>query len=154
VGFILVFVVTALPLLRWVYLAHANLRAFGVEDPPVPYPALAVGWFFVPIANLWMPYSAMAGLWRASEDVDGWRTRRGTLLLPAWWASWLLSGGLAQAAGRLHVNAGEKVEDLRESTLVDAASSLAFLAASLLVLWIVVRIDRRQRDQAERRQVA
>ena len=52
-------------------------------------PGWSVGWYFLPIANLWKPYQAMKEIWRASArpdkvddaEVPGW--------LPLWWFLWL-----------------------------------------------------------------
>ena len=45
--------------------ANRNARAFGSSMSISP--GWAAGWFFVPIANLWMPYQAMKEIWQGSD---------------------------------------------------------------------------------------
>ena len=48
----------------WIHRITASLRALGA---PIQYsPAWAVGWWFIPIANLWMPFMVMRNLLRCS----------------------------------------------------------------------------------------
>lgn len=51
---------------RWIVRANKNVRAFGADGLRIT-PGWAVGYFFVPIINLWRPYQAMKDLWRASH---------------------------------------------------------------------------------------
>ncbi len=76
--------------LRWVYLANANVRALGAEGLRFA-PGWAVGWYFVPLANLWKPYQAMKEIWQASATKNDWDEVKIPALLPWWWAFWLLS---------------------------------------------------------------
>ncbi len=57
-------------------------------------PGECIGWFFVPIAALWMPLQAMKEIWRASDprgEQGAWITLPSTPLIDLWWASWILS---------------------------------------------------------------
>lgn len=52
---ITVFIATAIFFLIWLYRVYGNLRSLGAST--VEYtPGWAVGWFFVPLANLVIPY--------------------------------------------------------------------------------------------------
>src|ERR1700754_3506800 len=48
----------------WIHRANRNARALGAVGMRFS-PGWAVGWFFVPIANLWKPYQAMKEIWQA-----------------------------------------------------------------------------------------
>ena len=65
----------ALATLRWLYLANANAFALGAEDMMVS-PGLAVAWFFIPFANLFMPYLTMRDTWKASAKPRDWQAAR------------------------------------------------------------------------------
>src|SRR4030095_8115621 len=53
-------------LLVWIYAAHANLPALNAG--PLEFsPGWAVGWFFIPIANLVKPYQAVVEIWKGSD---------------------------------------------------------------------------------------
>ena len=74
----------------WIYRASANAAAIDPSDKRIR-PGWAVGWFFVPIANLFLPYRAMKETWSSTfdhrADVPGW--------MSLWWGLWVISGILA-----------------------------------------------------------
>ena len=49
-------------LLIWLYRANANARALGATDL-MGSPGLAVAWFFIPIAFLFMPFMTVRDTW-------------------------------------------------------------------------------------------
>jgi hypothetical protein len=61
---------TVVIFLVWVNRAYKNLIAFDIS--PLEFsPGWAVGWWFIPFANLWVPFKVMRELWNASNpDVD------------------------------------------------------------------------------------
>lgn len=76
------FFASAFVFLFWKYRAAMNARILDPIAMPVS-PGLAVGGYFIPIANLYIPYRAMAGICRASI---------GASWLPAlWWTLYLVS---------------------------------------------------------------
>ena len=72
----------------WIYQAVSNLNARGASG--VGRPGWAVGWFFIPLANLVVPAFYMSRLWRASIDVQNWFQRSVPILLWVWWPVWVL----------------------------------------------------------------
>ena len=52
---------------RWIIRAHKNLPALGADGMSIT-PGWAVGYFFIPFANLWKPFEAMRELWNVSGD--------------------------------------------------------------------------------------
>lgn len=74
----------------WIYRAHANLQLTDVPSTEFT-PGWAIGWFAVPIANLFKPFQAMKALWRIShlENPDTDKTAPGILWF--WWIAWVLS---------------------------------------------------------------
>ena len=101
-----VFLTTAVGFLRWIHRAHVNIRGLGAKNLNIT-PGWAVGWFFVPIMNLWKPFQAMKELWQASQNPDAWESETPSGLLTAWWTLWLLSNVLAQTSLRLSLSGGE-----------------------------------------------
>ena len=68
---------------RFLYLASRNAAAIQY-DPNAIRPGWAVGWYAVPFANLWMPYTAMKETWGRllpAVPLPGW--------LGLWWFSWI-----------------------------------------------------------------
>lgn len=95
-----VFIISVVVVSMWIHRAHANLFAGGVADHEYT-PGLAVGWFFIPFANLVKPFQAMRELWFASrrDRWDSTNTTRG--ILGWWWACWLTGNGLSNVGARM-----------------------------------------------------
>jgi hypothetical protein len=97
------FLGTAIAFLVWLYRAEVNVRALGAEDMMVS-PGWAVGWFFVPLVQLVMPFVAVRELWKASATPRDWQLGASSPLIPLWWACWLgsvISGNIAFALSRM-----------------------------------------------------
>jgi hypothetical protein len=73
----------------WQHKAASAGRALGI--PSQYSPAWGVGCWFVPIVNLWMPYSAVR------DCLPPEHPQRPRVL--HWWIAWLLTGFLSTAAG-------------------------------------------------------
>src|SRR5687767_1529604 len=65
-AFTLVFVASVVVVAMWIHRAHANLRDAGTDGLEFT-PGWAVGWYFIPFANLIKPFQAMRELWNASH---------------------------------------------------------------------------------------
>jgi hypothetical protein len=91
------FVATAIPFGMWIVRAHRNVRALSAVGLEIS-PGWALGYYFIPIANLWKPYQAMRDLWKASTNPPGWPAVRTGSVLVIWWIVWLLAnlGGLSE----------------------------------------------------------
>ena len=89
---------------RWIVLAHRNLDALGAQYLEFR-PGWAVGWFFIPIANLWKPYQAMRSLWQSSHSVHRPAIQDSTWVLPTWWTLWLIASFLNNITWQLQGNA-------------------------------------------------
>lgn len=143
---------TAVVVSRWIYRANSNARALGAREMAFT-PGGAVGWYFVPIANLWKPYQAMREIWKASAGPLGWQRRPVSALLPCWWLLALvgpLTAGWVTWAARTGV-AGI---DERAAEHIGEAVSLGVLVPASLLLFVIIsrvhdmqmRHHRRQRS--------
>jgi hypothetical protein len=146
--------------LIWQHQATSNLWARGYAGLHVR-PGWAVGWWFIPFANLVMPLVAMLELDRRSTP-DG-APRKATPMLGAWWAALLAYlilpiVGFFASFGRFVDWAraiDENATSIDFSPLVDAfapwylLSSLLYFVAACLGYLIVRRIDDAQRAVVE-----
>jgi hypothetical protein len=94
-------------ILLWIFRTHRNAALFQSAEPSIT-PGWALGWFFVPIANLWMPYRAMRQLWLASTvpNVEASRSMaetRSTGLVALWWFLVVFNGLFAILSVRLGI---------------------------------------------------
>lgn len=66
--------------------ANHNATALGAEDISAT-PGWTIGYFFVPVVNLWRPYQILQEIWKASAPESGpWQNRPGSSLIGWWWA--------------------------------------------------------------------
>ena len=83
---------------RWIYRASVNAHALGAEMTFTP--GWAVGWYFVPFANLVKPFQAMREIWQASHESSGGYEER-VPILGVWWGLWITTNILSNVAWRL-----------------------------------------------------
>lgn len=132
----------------WLFRASANAHALaaGLRTSP----AWAVGWYFVPVANLWKPYQALVEIWRASHVGDNWRTIPVPRMLLIWWIVWLTNRALEILPPYiLRFSSGP--DPLTPALFVALAASLTGMISCLMLMSIVQVISALQtgRDQAE-----
>lgn len=77
----------------WIHRMQSNTFSLGIMDLQYT-PAWAVGWNFVPIANLWIPYQVMREIWCANRNPTGWQFDKPSRFLIVWWLLWLASLGI------------------------------------------------------------
>jgi Domain of unknown function (DUF4328) len=71
---------------------HAQHNALLLTSGGLGFtPGWAVGWWFIPIANLWKPWQAVRELWKASHGGDAWHRIATWPVLGWWWAVWIAS---------------------------------------------------------------
>src|SRR5271155_2156330 len=83
--------ITAITFFVWLYRASANVHALGASELNAG-PGLAIGFYFIPFINLFMPFITMGEIWKASIDAPHWKEQKGTLLIPLWWLLQIGSG--------------------------------------------------------------
>lgn len=123
----------------WIHRMAANTRFLAGTGKMEYTPGWAVGWFFVPFANLWKPYQAMKEVW--SLNADGERAAGGVagLLLPLWWLLWLAWNIVSNAAGRMSWRAATfQQED--NAALASMTSDAINVLLCLVFLLVVNRL--------------
>jgi hypothetical protein len=98
-------------------------------------PGWAVGWYFVPVANLWKPYAAMGEIRNASGA--------GTLgaVLPLWWGLWIGSNLLGHISLRLPT---DTIPHYVFSSIFDLITAPVSLGSNVLAVLLVAGITRIQ----------
>ena len=126
----------------WIYRACANAHTMTTE--PMEFSAgWAVGWYFIPIANLWKPYQALKETWCVSESPVGWDLLKRSGLLPLWWTIWLISNFVDNAGLRLALRA-EDIDELLALNVVFQVSDFLTIPLCAVFYVIVVRLARMQ----------
>ena len=136
-----VYLPTMVLVLMWIHRANYNVRQLGARGLRFS-PAGSIGWYFVPILTLWRPYQSMKEIWQASLDPQNWLGRPVPMLLPMWWAFWLISIPLGRLNLRLWWSLDENsgVDDF----IVAQVATVWEIPLALVLLAIVRRIYRMQ----------
>lgn len=123
--------------LTWLYRVVANGPALGGRGLRFT-PGWAVGWWFVPVANLVRPFQAVAEAWGVAGRDQGARLG---LLLPAWWGLSVLgvvSHFVAVQSG------GDDIAGLRNAAVVDVVASVVLAVDAMLCILLILQLTGRQ----------
>lgn len=136
----------------WIYRANWNARALGAKRMEFT-PGWSVGWYFIPIANLFKPYLAMKETWKATQTpaFEDWRQAPSSGLLPLWWFLWIAHGILGQIAFRLSWYA-ETLDMKRLAAQVDLVSDFASLPLAFVALLLVRGLTALQEENYQLRE--
>ena len=144
-SYMLLLIATYVVFSLWIYRAAANIVA--AQTVGFDYsPGWAVGWLFVPIANLFKPYGAMRQIYNASHGRDANSIDEGNWLLRAWWAAWLVMSIAGNISFRLSLRA-DTPEEVRTALEIDAASTATGLVLYPLAYLLVKRITAAHKER-------
>ena len=138
---LVLFVGCAVVFLVWLYRASDNARALGARDMMVS-PGWAVGWYFVPLANLGMPYVTMRDLWKASARPRDWQVENAPVTIALWWACWIVANAAGLIAFRIALEMGK--EAMAATSGLGLASEIFNIPAALLLSRLVAGIQAMQ----------
>lgn len=146
-----VYILSGIVFLMWLHRIVANNRALGAKQ--LVYTAgWAVGWWFVPFANLVRPVQAVDEAWRAADPAvadstrDSRRRSGSRGLIAGWWTFWIL--GLVTSIGAISPN-NVTLSSLHDNTVVALVSLVLRIIACLLAIVIVIALTARQQRKAE-----
>lgn len=144
-AYFLVLIASAIVVAMWIHRAHANLRASSLEGLEFS-PGWAVGWYFVPIANLFKPFQAMRELWANSLAYRDSFGQEADHRLRLWWGAWIVGNILSNVSARLTLSAGAQAAAM--GNLIDLVSTVLLAAASWFLIQIIDTINAGQRSGA------
>lgn len=110
-------IILGITFLWWIYRTNKNLRALDDREEMTFTPGWAVGWYFIPIANLFKPYQVMQEIWRVSHKNESGTSQA---LLRWWWVLWVISNIIGQVLWRMSNN-------------IDGVNSYIALSATYIV---------------------
>jgi hypothetical protein len=116
----------------WMHRAFRNLPALGATNLRWS-PAWAAGGWFIPVANLVIPYLVARELWRATNPPEP------RILLEGWWAAWVL--GLLLFVFNFVISQFNLIAAL----VLDVPYRALVMVAGLLFIAIVRAVTSRQR---------
>lgn len=104
-------------------------------------PGWAVGWYFIPLANLFMPVRAVGQMWRGTFQLAGEPEPNASIGL--WWGAWIVSNILSGVSFRMLLESGGMSEfgpsnpELYNMALWVGVASSVIGAASA---WLMVQV--------------
>uniref|UniRef100_A0AAU2JJP0 DUF4328 domain-containing protein n=1 Tax=Streptomyces sp. NBC_00049 TaxID=2903617 RepID=A0AAU2JJP0_9ACTN len=109
----------------------------------------AIGAWFVPVGNLFMPFRTARQIWTASTQLgpDGSFRHVSTAPLTAWWLVWVLALIAGRASTQMYKRA-ETPEALRDVSAVSVVSDLLMVAAAVLAILFVRKLTALQNIKA------
>lgn len=116
---------------RVTYRLMKNAHALGSDREELTSPGWAVGWYFIPFANLVMPVRAVGQIWRTTFAHRG-EPDKGAGVIGFWWGAFIISGIVLMFANFLARDAAEQGEGLYAA--LAAGYILRALAAILLLV--------------------
>lgn len=122
--------------LIWVYAAHANLHALGYRDIEFT-PGWAVGWFFVPLLNLFKPYQVVSEIWRGSDPASLLKAIPSGTALISWWWGFRVCSGILERVSQAIVKNADTLDDFIGITWLSIALILA-IEMPMLILHVLV----------------
>jgi hypothetical protein len=139
--------------------ANNLMQAQGVRNSP----GWAIGAFFVPVLNLFLPCVVLQELWQSSDpgatrNGHAWKNSPCSWVVRSWWLLCLAGLILGNVAVNIHSEVLlERRPGLRpfnplhhtpvEATIAWGLANLCFLAAALAQIYLVRRITVRQRER-------
>lgn len=129
------YVITYVVLLLWTYQSNTNLHALSGE--PMRFsPPWSVGWFLVPVFNLWKPYHVMMEIW----DVSHRDNKADPTIVGQWWLLFVVSMIVGRFP-RVVTMSGDDAGTYATSALMYILSDSAEVMLSVVTLALVVQID-------------
>ncbi len=140
-----VFLVTAIVFIVWFFRVRRNAGVFA-PDLQRRGGGWAIGSWFVPIGNFWLPRGVAVDIWAASRKDPyglGARKEEPHTVLTAWWTAWVVSALFGRFAVRRYMEAEEPaaVRDAVDQLIV---ADLLDIAAAVLAILFVRALTRMQ----------
>ncbi|MFD3555945.1 DUF4328 domain-containing protein [Streptomyces goshikiensis] len=141
---------TAVVFIIWFHRVRCNGQVFR-PDGFSRSAGWAIGAWFIPIANLFLPYRTARETWEASTPYapDGSAHRQVSVApVIAWWLVFTASEILDRIAAKQHVSA-ETPEAIRDASAFSSVADLTTVVAAVLAVVFVRKLTALQRAKAE-----
>jgi hypothetical protein len=135
--------------LVWQHRGQANLHALSIRGLTFS-PGWAVGWWLIPVANLWKPFQTVRELWKASSGDEAWWRIATWPVIGWWWACWIAFNILYNATIRFWGSDSATLEALIAGDWFSIMGDVVSLVAGILAISIVRVVTERQAELVHR----
>ena len=146
---VLIYIATVVFFLVWLFRVYKNLTPLQAPNPEYT-PGWAVGWWFIPFANLVKPFQVVREAWLQSDpDFDQNLNFLSNSISPPvffgfWWGFWLLSNISGNIVGRIEPEGNAMGQAYAIGYII---SSILTIAAAALAIMVVKSITQRQEQR-------
>jgi hypothetical protein len=135
------FAISGFLILRWIHRVNSNAQTWsstmGVS------PGWNVGFFFIPIANLWKPFQGVRETWEASQSGPDY-------LVPTWvrwwWACWLATSILGNISFRIELQ-GSTASAAAFGAAIDVVTGIIGIPLALLLIRLIRELTAAQESR-------
>lgn len=150
---IVVTVATVVLFLMWMHRAYRNLKPLGAKGRQYS-PGWAVGAWFIPFGNLFIPIRIAKELWTKSDPEMaefGFLSSDSTVpgFFGLWWGFWVTHNIANNVATRLSFRA-DTVGEQFGATVLDLLAEVLSIPAALFAMRVINSIDLRQTHSSKR----
>lgn len=153
--FLPIFIFTVVTFLMWLYRTHTNLPALRSDSTEFT-PGWAVGWWFIPFANLVKPYQAVRNVWSESDPEVSAEDKNFLSSVQAgapgfimvWWGVWILGNIVSNISNRIDIFAKPELQSI--AATIGSIESAVWIAGSVLAIMVVSSITERQEQRHAR----
>jgi Domain of unknown function (DUF4328) len=146
---ILTIAAAVITFLVWVYRTSANAHALGAGGLSAGA-GLAVGSYFIPLANFVMPAINMSEVERASRDAANWAQLSTWWGVPLWWTTWVIMNLTGLFIGLATRGTSADLGSLETVIVAQGGYKVVEILAYVLLLAVATRVTRLQRAQHDR----
>lgn len=143
-------VATAVVFIIWFHRVRRNADFFALDSCEMKS-GWAIGAWFVPIGNLWLPRKVAGEVWNAGIDWDSEARRPSPTPVNVWWALFVATWLVGRVAGSAYKDAAG-VEEMKRAAGMMMFSDALDAVAAVFALLFVRKLTRMQLDKATARQ--
>ncbi|MEV8230940.1 DUF4328 domain-containing protein [Streptomyces sp. NPDC079167] len=139
---------TAVVFIIWFHRVRVNAEVFDAGLQPMR-PGWAIGAWFIPFGNFWLPRRVAGGVWAASAQTnpDGSWRKVSHAPLDLWWTLWVVATLFSQVASRIYAGS-ELPSEVRDAVTMVMAADALDVAAAVLAILFVRKLTRMQGERA------
>ena len=121
---------------RWFYVC-AKINHISRKEELKFSPGWSVGWYFIPFANLVMPYRSLKETYKASFKSENWQSIKIPYDFPVWWSTWLLGNWFDWFIFKMLMGDVNTYSELNQISYIEICSNVFLIVNSFFLIRIM-----------------